>query len=129
MNYNTVLWIIAVCMIVQTAISLRNSIFTKTSLQKLESFRSKNPEHQAIKKAMANGQYDEALKMALTLRQKNSGDPYSWYYSGLCYYNMKIWDKAEAELKEAQRMSPTWEEKWTGPYLRAIEQQTNKEGK
>ena len=78
---------------------------------------------------MAKGQNEEALKMAMDLRQKNPADAYSWYYSGLCYYNMKILDKAEAELKEAQRMCPTWEEKSTGPYLRAIEQQTNKEKK
>ena len=129
MSENIALWIIAICMIVQTVISLRASIFTKASLQKLENLRGKNQDHQAINKIMASGKYDEALKMALSLRQKNPGDPYSWYYSGLCYYNMKVWDKAEVELKEAQRMSPTWEKDWTGPYLRAIEQQTNKEGK
>jgi tetratricopeptide (TPR) repeat protein len=129
MNENIVLWIIAVCMIVQTAISLRNSIFTKTSLKNLENLRSKNPEHEAIRKVIAKGQNEEALKMAMNLRQKNPGDPYSWYYSGLCYYNMRVWDKAEVDLKEAQRMCPTWEEKSTGPYLRAIEQQTKKEGK
>jgi tetratricopeptide (TPR) repeat protein len=126
MNENIALWIIAICLIVQTAINVRNTIFTKASLQKLENFRSKNPEHEAIRKIMADGKYDEALKMALNLRQKNPADAYSWYYAGLCYYHMKTWDKAEAELKEAQRMSPTWEEKYTAPYLRAIEQQTNK---
>jgi tetratricopeptide (TPR) repeat protein len=129
MNENIALWIIAICLVMQTAISLRSSILAKTSLQKLENLRSRNPEHQAIRKAMANGQYDEALKMALNFQQKNPGDPYSWYYAGTCYYNMKAWDKAVAQLKEAQRMSPIWEEKWTGPYLRAIEKQTNKEEK
>ena len=126
MNENVPLWIIAICVFVQTLISVRNSAFTKKSLQKIENLRTKNPEHEAIRQMINKGNYDEALKMALNLRQKNPVDPYSWYYSGLVYYHTKNWEKAEAELKEAQRMSPTWEEKFTGPYLRAIEEQKGK---
>lgn len=127
MNESIALWIIAICVFVQTLISVRNSVFTKKSLQKIESLRTKNPEHEAIREMINKGKYDEALKMALNLRQKNSVDPYSWYYSGLVYYHTKNWKKAETELKEAQRMSPTWDEKFTGPYLRAIEEQKNKQ--
>jgi tetratricopeptide (TPR) repeat protein len=117
------LWIIAFCLVIQTILNLKSSVFMKKSLGRLENLRGKNPEHDAIKKVMDGGQYGEALKMALDRQRTKPGDAYLWYYAGVCYYNLKDWDNARQQLREAQRMFPTWEKEWTGPYLRAIEQQ------
>ncbi|HVU08269.1 MAG TPA: tetratricopeptide repeat protein [Verrucomicrobiae bacterium] len=123
------LWIIAICLIIQTVVSVRNMVSAKKSLTRFDDFRNKNnlqnnPERKAIQNAMATGQYNEALKIALNRQRTHPGDPYGWYDAGVCYYYMKDWDKARAQLLEAQRMCPTWEKEWTGPYLRTIEKQT-----
>jgi tetratricopeptide (TPR) repeat protein len=118
------LWIIAFCMVIQTTVSLRSTLLVGKSVGRLESLRDKKPEHAAIKKTIDRGQYNEALKMALDRQRTHPGDAYSWYYAGVCYYHLKDWDNARQHLQEAQRIFPTWEKEWTGPYLRAIEQQT-----
>jgi len=124
------LWIIAICLVIQTVVGVRNMVSSKKSLARLDEIRNKNnlqnsPERKAIQKAIAAGQYNEALKTALDCQRTHPGDPYGWYDAGVCYYYLKDWDKARAQLLEAQRMSPTWEKEWTGPYLRVIEQQLN----
>jgi tetratricopeptide (TPR) repeat protein len=127
-NEDIALWIIAFCLVIQTIVNLKSSALVKKSVGRLESFRGKNPEHDTIKKVMDSGQYGEALKMALDRQRTKPGDGYFWYYAGICYYNLKDWDNARQQLREAQRIFPTWEKEWTGPYLHAIEQQTG-EGK
>ena len=124
-NETIALWVIAVCLVIQTIVSLRSSVLARKSLGRLENLRGKNPEHAAIRKVMDNGTYGEALKMALDRQRTNPGDGYSWYYAGICYYHLKDWDNARRQLQEAQRIFPTWEKEWTGPYLRAIEQQAS----
>jgi Flp pilus assembly protein TadD len=93
----------------------------------MEEFRNKtpdrNPKHKEIKQTMDSGRYKEALTMSLELQQTNPGDAYAWYYAGVCNYQLKNLGEAREQLQKAQLMSPMWEKEWTGPYLRAIEQQ------
>jgi tetratricopeptide (TPR) repeat protein len=121
---NIALWIIAVCLIIQTVANLTSQFRHRNSMRKFDDLRNENPARNAIKKIIDSGKYEEALKTALERQKTNPGDPYSWYYAGVCYYHMKNWAKAREYFQEAQRMFPTWEKEWPGPYLKAIEKQT-----
>jgi len=85
---------------------------------------NRNPKHKEIKQMTDGGRYKEALKIALELQQTNPADGYAWYYAGISNYHLKNLDEARSQLLRAQLIHPTWEKDWTGPYLRAIEQQT-----
>ena len=120
------LWIIAICFVAQTVLSFVNMLFARKSFGRLKDIRSnacKTQEHTATQKALREGRFDEALKMALDNKRIHPIDPYSIFDVGLCYYYMKDWDKARAHFQEAQRLAPAWEKDSTGPYLRAIDEQ------
>ena len=119
------LWIIAISVATNAAISVWSTAFSRTSLKTIEEIQSKRREHQDIKEAMDDGRYADAVALALNRQKLKPGDPYSWYYAGICYHHMKEWDKALAQFREAQTMFPTWEEKYTGPYIRVIQEQMN----
>lgn len=122
-NAELALWIIAACLVVQTVLAIRTSIVSGKSLKRLEAFPNRDPERQRIRQIIEEGHYGEALAMALARQKTKPGDPYSWYDAGLCYYHMKDWKKAMSQFEAAQNLAPSWEEKWTGPYIQIIQQQ------
>jgi tetratricopeptide (TPR) repeat protein len=114
-------WLVAVCLVVCTVVTIAFSLVYAKMLTgyKSQIFR---PEYQnTLHTLLADGKYDEALRLALEKEAADPQDAYAWYSSGLAYYHMKDWTNALHDLQEAQTLSPTWEKGYTGPYIKTIE--------
>ena len=116
------LWIIAISLATQAILGIRAALQSKTTFKRLDAMQNKGQEHAPIKTAMEDGRYAEAVALALERQKVKPGDAYAWYYAGMCYHHMKEWEKALEQFRQAQFMIPTWEEKFTGPYIHLIEQ-------
>ena len=117
------LWIIAISLALNTAIALRNMFSSKAAFKGFEEIRGRRPKNEAITTPMSEGRYPDALALALEMQKSKPGDPYVWYYAGVCYYRLKEMDKALVQFRQAELLSPSWVEKTTGPYIRLIEEQ------